>query len=563
MAYVQPNSRIEFFTDLGLSQDYNDTLYFPSVSAKDAYFANIDRLAHVDKCYYAREHRGFVRVELPMVTLIHAQYMRFKNTSYENKWWYAFVDDVNYVNDNTTEVKFTIDPMMTWMGEFEITDCYIERQHGATDVVGDNIIDEPVNIGTYVTNDITRTGHFKNWSYIVFFSPNVLGQFTESDINDDLGIYSGLSAIIFPDDGTAATKLDIYRVVEVIFGSVQMVAYVPDDFVPYLPNVQGYNDPQTRQTAPVIHTHSIARSTTVNNIDGYTPRNKKLYTAPYNMLCVINTEGEENTYRYEFFADNQTHTIDFQIASSINERSQIRLAPYDYKGQSVNQEEIMTMNDFPYATWASDAFMAYMAQSLSDSPVRLMASGSNRKDNSDSNTTSSSEYDRSRILSNGRVVRTTGGLAEGIKGVAEGVASASNLAVSQSIQIGANIGKAFLTPNSVKGGSAADVTTLLGKGSYAGSYKDFWFFRKSINRQNAEIIDNYFTMFGYAQKKVGKPNMNARTRFTYVKTVQSKINCMCPASDADFIEECLNRGIRFWKDHTQIGNYHDDNLPLN
>ncbi len=96
MAYVQPNSRIEFFTDLGISQDYNDTLYFATEAQKDTYFTNVDnRLAHVDRCYYTRDNRGFVRVELPMYTLISAQYMRFKNTSYENKWWYAFVEDVN------------------------------------------------------------------------------------------------------------------------------------------------------------------------------------------------------------------------------------------------------------------------------------------------------------------------------------------------------------------------------------------------------------------------------------------------------------------------------------
>lgn len=553
MAYVQPNSRIEFFDDLGISQDYNDTLYFVSTAAKDTYFDNIQRLAHVDKCYYTRDNRGFVRVELPMTTLIHAQYMRFKNTSYENKWWYAFVDDVIYINDNTTEVKFTFDPMLSWMGEFSVARCYIERQHSTTDNVGDNIIDEPINIGTYVANSMGRTGHFTNWSYIVFFSPNVLGQFTESDINDELGIYSGLSAIIFPDDGTAALDLNVYRFVEAIFGAVQMVAYVPDDFIPLLTNVSGYDDPNTRQTAPVIFSHSIARSTLLSNIDGYTPKNNKLYTAPYNTLTVINTEGAENDYRIEFFEDNLTHTIDFQIAASINEKSQIRLAPYSYKGQAVNEEEILTMHDFPYAAWGSDAFMAYMAQSLSDSPVRLLASGSNKRNTSDSSFANSSDITRTIIgdeTIEKNVVQSTVGDASSFA-----TGNSAGLMVSQSIQVGANIGKAILTPNSVSGGYAPDVTTLMKR-------KDFWFIRKSINAQAARVIDDYFTMFGYAQKIVDVPNMNARQYWTYVKTIQCKINCRCPASDADFIEKCFNRGIRFWKDHTKIGHYELTNAPI-
>ena len=68
-------------------------------------------------------------------------------------------------------------------------------------------------------------------------------------------------------------------------------------------------------------------------------------------------------------------------------------------------------------------------------------------------------------------------------------------------------------------------------------------------------------MFGYAQKKVDVPNMDARPYWTYVKTIQCKINSRCPASDADFIEKCFNRGIRFWKDHRDIGNYSLNNEP--
>ena len=555
MAYIQPQTSIEFFTDLGLSQDYNDSLYFGSEAEKDAYFTNTNyRLAHVERCTYAREHRGFVRVELPMSTMIHAQYMRFKNNGFVNKWWYAFVTDVNYINNNTTEVQFELDPLMSWMGDFTLSECFVERQHSETDGIGDNIIDEPVNIGTYVTNEMTRTGHFNNWTYIVFFSPNVLGAFTQSDVNDDLGIYSGLSAVIFPDDGTAETALNVYRLVEAVFGAVQMVAYVPDDFIPLLTNVSGYDDPNVRQTAPVIYSHSMLRSDMFNGIDGYSPKNNKLYTAPYNLLCVLNSEGMENDYRIEFFEDNVTHTIDFQISASVNEKTQIRLAPYSYKGQAVNEEELMTMQDFPYAAWGSDAFAAYMAQTLSDSPVRLLASANNRISESDSSYANYSDMTRAVTIDDKeeetRITRNVDGAMEDTQAISGG-----SLGVSLGIQIGANIGKAILTPNNIKGGGATDVTTLMKR-------KDFWFLRKSINSQSAKVIDDYFTMFGYAVKSVHEPKMHVRQRFTYVKTIGCKINCMCPASDADFIEKIFNKGVRFWVNHTDIGNYSDPNPPL-
>ena len=90
MAYIQPNITIEFFGDLNLSDNYDDTIYFPSVAAKDAYFTALPKLATAPTCSYTRENRGFVRVEIPMSTLIGANYMRFKNTSFENPLSFVF-----------------------------------------------------------------------------------------------------------------------------------------------------------------------------------------------------------------------------------------------------------------------------------------------------------------------------------------------------------------------------------------------------------------------------------------------------------------------------------------
>lgn len=38
MAYIQPDSVVQFYGDLGISPNYENTLYFSSVLAKDSYF---------------------------------------------------------------------------------------------------------------------------------------------------------------------------------------------------------------------------------------------------------------------------------------------------------------------------------------------------------------------------------------------------------------------------------------------------------------------------------------------------------------------------------------------
>ena len=83
MAYVAPNSTVELFSNIGLNNNYDDSLYFASNSAKDSYFSGLTKLATATAMSYNREQRGYIRVELPMATVISASYMRFKNTSFE------------------------------------------------------------------------------------------------------------------------------------------------------------------------------------------------------------------------------------------------------------------------------------------------------------------------------------------------------------------------------------------------------------------------------------------------------------------------------------------------
>ena len=596
MSYIQPNSRIEFFTDLGISQDYNDTLYFTDVNAKDAYFSNIDRLAHVDKCYYARDNRGFVRVELPMVTMIHAQYMRFKNTSYENKWWYAFVDDVVYVNDNTTEVQFTLDPMLTWMGEFHPKACFIERQHSVTDEVGDNLVDESFDCGEYVnlsainenaSANLSRTGWFNSglgnyqapwknntkWVYMVFMTEPLL---VSQPIRDSLGVYNGLSVYIYPNTPDGLSAMAQATHLQDIFGDVVSIILVPECFIPKIPNYVTPIYPGAvnygtidRTEAPYVKTFSdVTKNFThiggSESSGGYKPRNKKLFTYPYNFLAVWNCEGKEAIYRYELFSGN---TCEFQLCASYTQKPEIICLPRNYRKLGFNSEEGITMKDFPMAGWSSDLFMAYIAQTLTTAPVSLMGAAQLDAAVMQANATNlaqvATKTDTS-VITKGNASADSPGVnfktssdvrynnirEEKPVGRAKPVVNTAREITSLLVEGATH----FLQPMMPHGQPSIDALTIMNE-------KDFYFYRRTIRPEYARMIDNYFTMFGYAQKIVDVPNMNARQRFTYVKTIGCKIDCMCPASDLDKIEAIFNNGIRFWKDHTQIGNYTDDNLP--
>ena len=95
----------------------------------------------------------------------------------------------------------------------------------------------------------------------------------------------------------------------------------------------------------------------------------------------------------------------------------------------------------------------------------------------------------------------------------------------------------------------------------ASGNKGFRIFEKCITKNYAQMIDDYFTAFGYAVRNVGTPNMNARPHWTYVKTVDCLVHGNLPSEDGGIIENIFNNGVRFWKNHTEIGNYSLDNSP--
>ena len=92
--------------------------------------------------------------------------------------------------------------------------------------------------------------------------------------------------------------------------------------------------------------------------------------------------------------------------------------------------------------------------------------------------------------------------------------------------------------------------------------KDFYFYQVCITKNYAMMIDHYFDMFGYAVRQHGVPNMNARPHYTYVKTMGCIVEGEIPADDCKAIEDIFDKGVRFWKNHNNIGNYSTlDNRP--
>lgn len=556
---VEPNSTIMFYGDLGLMPNSEDTRYFASESDKNTWFNSLTPKAILQNQTYSRRGRGVVRVKVSggtMQELYNAQYMRFRNINFENKWFYAFVTNIEYVNNEVADVYYQDDVMMTWMGNFILGNCLVERECTATDNLYEHLIEENLPTGDYV---VRRTEFVE-----INSDPQlVLSVARNSETVGATGLYKGniVSGATYEkfDISTSGrdaleTKIDELLAqtngkdaiisANIVFGKMCPVS-TTDTLSPL--NAVNW--------AGTWHSYEHMIGNTIGNADGYRPKNKKLYNYPYCVMDVTNQEGSEKEYRYEFFSDHVPHFYWFGIAADVPEAC---IIPTQYKGSGINyvEDEMMVMKQFPQASLAIDQYKAYVAQMTSGGGYtrvsgKIAAETLNMGTNIVSNFLGGMAGMSTATNSTQAFNRTIGAVGD--------TANNAGSYMGNMLQLATNLlaDKQFYSsiPDSVLGTPNSDL--MMGINN-----KFFKVFHKSITKDYAETIDNYFTMFGYRVNKVKTPSMNNRTRFTYVKTLGCNVHGNMPSADARKIEEMFDRGVRFWKTGTTIGNYTQDNNVL-
>ena len=530
MAYVVPNSTVQYFNNVNLSPNYENSLYFATTANKDSAFGALTPIATESSVSYVYKDKPVFRSALPMSTLINARYMRFKNTSFENKWFYAFITRVEYVNNGLTEVTFEIDDLVTWMGSFGISPCLVVREHTATDQPYEHLIDEDLPTGDYTLSGYETIAINSDPQLVLSIARNSTG----TDATGAVGQYKGnlVSGAEYrkydiSPSGKAALETDIDALItknqkdamisaQIVFGKMAPVAA----------------SAALEELTPMANFTGNHASTDFT-FDGYTPVNKKLYQYPYCVMSLYNSEGSEQEFRYEFFNNHVAHFYVFGIAADVPEMAAI---PTQYKNSGIAYltDQMMIMKQWPQASLSVDQFKAYVAQMTSGGGWISVA---------------------------GKIAKTaiggaTAGLAAGgplgaAVGAAGGIATS---AAGEALGIIEQAVKYDSMPDAVQG--TANSNILMGIND-----KKFVIYHRRITGDYAKTIDDFFTAYGYKVNKVKTPNLANRPRFTFVQTHKSAVYGPIPASAARNIENILDRGCRFWRNIADIGNLSLSNTP--
>lgn len=515
--YIQPTTNIKLLRNVPLDKTYEHTIYFDDANKQHSYFNGLAKY-NLTNYTYQRVKRGVSRVGIKADSLYDCNYMMFQNTSYGDKWFYAYITNVEFINNECSEITFELDVMQTWFFDYSVDHCFVEREHTETDVIGEHIEPESVATGEYV---------FNNYSPIISMN--------------DMAV---CLAIVDIDEGTSGTLYDG------IYGSAELWAYSSTDVTAINEKISSYNQKPDSIISvymfpkmfigdiPSTHKISYGAGALKNNItlagisasdtlNGYKPKNKKLYTYPYNFYHVDNASGSELALRYEFFP-NLTPVV--EISGTITQPVVAVLRACGYKGvaghsdlggyTTLNTESIQ-LHSYPMCSWNVDAYQAWIAQN--SLPIALGTSANIA----------------STALNS--IWHPLAGLNMELNAVSQ---ISNTLSQAYQASIAADISKGNLN----NGGA-----------NVANNKQQFYGGRCSVTAQFARMIDDYFTMFGYAVKRVKVPNRNSRPHWNYVKTIGCTLTGSIPSDDMKKICSIYNNGVTFWKNGTEIGHYELDN----
>ena len=111
-----------------LNNTYEHSIDFPDLATQTKYFedrVNTSIDLPEDDYVYIRENRT-IEVDKNKQELLGVNYLRFNNGS---KWWYAFIISKTYINESVTSLEFEIDPIQTFMFDYDIRESYVSREH--------------------------------------------------------------------------------------------------------------------------------------------------------------------------------------------------------------------------------------------------------------------------------------------------------------------------------------------------------------------------------------------------------------------------------------------------
>lgn len=529
MAVTNPTTRLDLFTvPWGKPEECHAIVDFPTAAAQVAAFDDLAKKGvSATKFNYIKKDQAF-RIEGNFARFEAFNYCRYQNRDFVNrqgnkKWYYAFIDRVEYIAQDIAMIYITTDYWQTYQFNITYYKSMIARGHVKVkdDIVGRWLQPEPVGAPADYEKEIdvfsAGDSWVPYWSMVSVSRPPGAG---ESDwiyggygkLESMTGQYAGFVY----DNATIQKLIDVYAgetdrrkdiitfrcVPYWVYSALKNNGYV----IPVTVNGKEINYCKENITITLDTEAEIAGNTLAC---GYTPRNKKMLTSMCRVYVVYNYNGFSQPLRPEFIKGN-----------SIKMSAEMR--PIGSNGFKLKIKNY-----------------AKPAESVFDVPYSFeMQIGYNEN--------GGVQGSLNRV---GSVLNAAGAVAGGAVSLGANIAS-GNVAGAITSGVGA--------VSSIFNASRDIANAFNSKVASKGNQSD----TNSISSENCKFrlvdcsplpdecgpIDDFLDLYGYAINEWHSISSWKHTRkyWNYIQTVDCNLKVNAPAPEAASIRSMFNSGVTIW-----------------
>lgn len=540
------NSNIIICKNIKLDKSYKDVLNYTEEQMVSLCQANA--VASASNYSFIRGERGYIKTSFSYNDALKCNYMAFQNPDYSNKWFFAFIDDVIYDNDGTARIRYTIDEFSTWFDYWNAEACFVEREHVSDDTFGLHTIDEGLSFGDYI---VSSSGSIEasTFSYtkmhvcigVAWLPDNTPSLYTANRVIG--GVFSGTYYLVFKEVGDAAKFVKAYaelghaKDIQCLYMIPEALAAINSSTVwtsADLKNETGIEFITLHGTTGAIIINdniAISRPTTIGS---YTPKNNKVLCYPYNALTISNNSGTMSEFKYEDFINNSPI---FSLVGLQSPSCPMFIYPKNYKKDGTSKSGYswgIPLAKIPQGSWNADMYTNWMTQNgINILGMRIDAPTAH--------------------AIGGTLSALTGAATGSIDSIGSGIGSMFGAVQEQY--------RASMIPNQIGG------QTTVGDVTFAYDKLAPTYYKMQIREENARIIDDWFTRFGYKINRVKVPNQIGRTYWNFVKIgsgesigYSTNTSRSVPAASMEVINTIYRNGTTIWHNHANIGNYSLNNI---
>lgn len=555
MAVFTPSTQV-ILCSVPLEKDQKNQLDFASSTAQYNYFYSTRQFTYTNFTYQRKDNT--LRVPAEFDTLYKCNYVMYQNANFGTKWFYAFIDSMEYINQNCTALHLKTDVFQTWILSAVFKPSFVAREHVANDAPWAHTLPE----------SITSVEHKRTALYTYTLSSNPGNTYTHyqlcvfampDDGNDEVrpaqlvqGSYVEVTSLTVGHMRGSGYLFgspypDVFKeLIEFLVHNNYTIAYtvaIPSDFMQtysavkfgngtfdpnFVYNWNIYGDKPASTTGGNGNAERLgipATNVNTTSVNGHTIRNKKLNCYPYRYLKITDNVQQNVDLKYELMpAPGSGGSFWFYTASTVGASPSYSIYPETYEGRSgILMEHGITVSGFPPVPYIIDYYSQYLALHKSSFETDLISNALNTAS------------------------RFTSAAASGdIFGTIT-----SPLSFLQKMN---GIEDMMIAPPKVHGAPTGEAVFFNGE--------QLNIFDVYPTAEYLDILDDYFDFYGYNVSTVKTPQFTSRPYWNYIETKEINIEGDIPQDDMQELKDIFNRGVTVWHNPSYFLDYSRNNAPV-